>query len=256
MGPPRGCDMSPTKRPFQPTFLAFSAEPLEEGDQFWMAPIAVARQPHDLPGRAVDRQRHGAGETTGGIEADRAGGERNRLGLAREQFLRRRRRRIGMRQRRQRRLSSSVPGILRQRRSGMPRAAKRTKQGERNAHLNSPCRRAARGTFSPKCDGARPATIRCRESLVLSSCEQVAGVAVERQQPLFGRRMRLDRCRHAGCGRRQSPRSARRRATSKQRWQSSGSRSAHIRQTRDVRRGVGKRGRGRHEIRGCCAIAS
>ena len=57
--------MSPTKRPFQPTFLAFSRQPLEEGDQFWMAPIAVARQPHDLPGRAVDRQRHGAGETTG-----------------------------------------------------------------------------------------------------------------------------------------------------------------------------------------------
>ena len=48
------------------------------------------------------------------------------------------------------------------------------------------------GNFPPKGHGARPATIRCRESFVLSSREQVAGVAVERQQPLLGRRMRLD----------------------------------------------------------------
>ena len=37
-----------------------------------MAPVAVARQPHHLPGRAVDRQRHAAGEAAVGVVADRA----------------------------------------------------------------------------------------------------------------------------------------------------------------------------------------
>ena len=47
-------------------------EPLHERDQLRMAPVAVARQPHHLPGPAVDRQRDAAGEAALGIEADRA----------------------------------------------------------------------------------------------------------------------------------------------------------------------------------------
>jgi hypothetical protein len=35
--------------------------------------------------------------------------------------------------------------------------------------------------------------IRCRESFALSSDEQVIGLLAQRQQSLFGRRMRLDR---------------------------------------------------------------
>ena len=41
-------------------------------------------------------------------------------------------------------------------------------------------------------DGSGAAAIRCRYSPVLSRCEEVAVVPVERQKPLFGRRMRLD----------------------------------------------------------------
>ena len=52
------------------------------------------------------------------------------------------------------------------------------------------------GSIPPKRDGTRPAAIRCRESVVLSRREQVAGLwnslLVERQQPLFGFGMRLD----------------------------------------------------------------
>ncbi len=65
-------------------------EPFEERDQVRMAPVAVARQPHHLPGRPVDRQRHAAGETAVGVVADRARRHRGRRGLAAEQFLGRR----------------------------------------------------------------------------------------------------------------------------------------------------------------------
>ena len=40
--------------------LGLVRQSLEKCDQLRMAPIAIARQPHDLPGRAVDRQRDGA----------------------------------------------------------------------------------------------------------------------------------------------------------------------------------------------------
>ena len=51
---------------------------------------------------------------------------------------------------------------------------------------------APRGNFPSKRDGVRPAAIRCRESFALSSREQVAASAVERQVPLLGYRLRLD----------------------------------------------------------------
>ena len=77
-------------------------QPFQELHQVGMAPVAVARQPHHLPGRAVDRQRHGAGETTLGVEADGARFHLRRRGFAAEQFLRRGSGIIGMRERRQR----------------------------------------------------------------------------------------------------------------------------------------------------------
>ena len=57
-------------------------QPLEIIEQARRAPIAVARHPHHLPIRSVDRQRHAAGETAFGVAADRAGGERRGLGHA------------------------------------------------------------------------------------------------------------------------------------------------------------------------------
>ena len=50
----------------------FVGEAFEELDQLGMAPVAVARQPHHLPGRPVDRQRLAAGEAAVGVVADRA----------------------------------------------------------------------------------------------------------------------------------------------------------------------------------------
>jgi hypothetical protein len=51
-----------------------------------------------------------------------------------------------------------------------------------------------RRKFLSKRDGECPATVRCRESLVLSSREQDAPIAlaVEPQDSLFGRGVRLD----------------------------------------------------------------
>jgi hypothetical protein len=45
-------------------------EPLQELDQFRMAPIAIARQPHHLPVRAVDRQLDAALQTAARVVAD------------------------------------------------------------------------------------------------------------------------------------------------------------------------------------------
>ena len=64
--------MSPTSRPGQPSLRHLADKPLQERDQVGMAPVAVARQPHHLPGLAVDRQRLAAGEAALGVEADRA----------------------------------------------------------------------------------------------------------------------------------------------------------------------------------------
>ena len=58
---------------------AFLGEPLEELHQARMSPIAVAREPHHLPGLSVDRQRGGAGKAALGVEADDARFERRRL---------------------------------------------------------------------------------------------------------------------------------------------------------------------------------
>ena len=73
-GPPRGCAMSPTKMPFQPVALARARrEFFQEAHQRRVAPVAVARQPHHLPVRAVDRQFDAALQTAARVIADRHG---------------------------------------------------------------------------------------------------------------------------------------------------------------------------------------
>jgi hypothetical protein len=67
-----------------------------------IAPVAVTRLPHDLPGRTSDRQRYGAGEAAVEITADRAWRSGKRRRFAREQFLGRRRRGVRIFERRQR----------------------------------------------------------------------------------------------------------------------------------------------------------
>ena len=52
--------------------LRLAREALEEGDHRRISPHAVARQAHDLPGFAVDRQRLRARKTAARVEADRA----------------------------------------------------------------------------------------------------------------------------------------------------------------------------------------
>src|SRR5262249_17349212 len=64
-----------------------AGETFEQVDQPRVTPVAIARQPHDLPGLAVDRQRLRAGEAAVRVEADRAGREAGRGRLAAEQFL-------------------------------------------------------------------------------------------------------------------------------------------------------------------------
>src|SRR6516165_10259869 len=44
-------------------FCAFRKS-LDEANDLWIAPVAVARGPHDLPARSVDRQRHGTGKAS------------------------------------------------------------------------------------------------------------------------------------------------------------------------------------------------
>src|SRR5262249_30004738 len=85
----------------------------DEANKLRIAPVAVTRQPHDLPGRSSDRQWHSAGEAAVEITADRARRPGKRRRLTREQFLGRRQRRIRILQRRQR------YGIERARRRGI-----------------------------------------------------------------------------------------------------------------------------------------
>src|SRR3954463_11878593 len=52
-------------------FRRLVGKPLEERNQLRMPPVAVAREPHHLPGLAVDRQRDAAGEAAMRVETDR-----------------------------------------------------------------------------------------------------------------------------------------------------------------------------------------
>src|SRR5689334_16945816 len=88
-----------------------------------MAPVAVAREPHDLPGRTVDRQLLGAGDATVGIEAVDVRRVVAGLGLAAEQLLGGRFRIVRMRERWQRlRIERAL--VLRERGRGRERQEK------------------------------------------------------------------------------------------------------------------------------------
>ena len=64
-----------------------AGQPLEIIEQLRRAPIAIAREPHHLPVRAVDGQRDAAGHAPSGIGADGAGGERRWRRHGAEEFL-------------------------------------------------------------------------------------------------------------------------------------------------------------------------
>ena len=63
---------------------------LHQTDQLGMTPIAVARQPHRLPGRTIDRQCHCAREATARIRADGTRLQQRGIFGGAEQLLRRR----------------------------------------------------------------------------------------------------------------------------------------------------------------------
>src|SRR5580700_11163324 len=98
-----------------PDLLRLAGEALEKGDELRMSPIAVARRAHHLPGRAVDRQRYGAGEAALRIKTDGVRSKREGFGLARKQLFRRTRQQIGVGGRPL--LLASRTGFLRERRS-------------------------------------------------------------------------------------------------------------------------------------------
>ena len=241
--------MSPIKRPFQPAFLAFVAEPLDELDEFRITPIAVARQPHDLPGRPGDRQLDRAGHAAVRVGPDGARGPGSGVSLRANSSFAGVFGESGSASGGSG-LGLSVPGgvvsIVLAARGGScrhpARAPDRFRRQARQTRANkadiivSPLRHSPPWTclgngLGPIRDRAGAATIRCRKSLALSSHEQVVVRSASRQQPLLGRRVRLDRAVVQDVADRE-PRSASARATSRQRWQSSGSRSAHIKQTR------------------------
>jgi hypothetical protein len=93
--------MSPTKA-VPANLFCVSGKPFDEANELRIAPVAVTRQPHNLPGRSSDRQRHGAGEAAVEIAADRVRRPGKRRRFARKQLLGRRRRRVRILQRRQR----------------------------------------------------------------------------------------------------------------------------------------------------------
>ena len=145
--------MSPTRSPRQPSFGAFFGELFEEGDEIRMAPVAVARQPHHLPGLAVDRHRDGAGEAALGVEADRARLQRRRRGAAAEQFLGGRLRIVGIGERRQRlRIDACLcPARSRRmsRRLQSPTPDRTTRHNESRAGVRRGIRRCHGRSFGP-----------------------------------------------------------------------------------------------------------
>ena len=73
-----------------PALATLVPSPSKEVDEFGMTPIAIARQPHHLPGLAVDGKRDRTVETTARIESNHMSGLGRGSDLAAEQLLRRR----------------------------------------------------------------------------------------------------------------------------------------------------------------------
>src|SRR5258706_1238818 len=77
-----------------------------------MPPIAIARQPHHLPGLAIDRQRFRTGNAALGVEADHVRRHRRRQDLAAEQLPGAEFRIVWIGQRRQRRCIDAALVLL------------------------------------------------------------------------------------------------------------------------------------------------
>ena len=190
--------MSPINSPFQPAFLAFAPNRSMNLMSSGIAPVAIARQPHHLPGRPGDRQLLGALHAAVRIAADRARRAAKRRQLAGEQFLGRRvlgirmgerRQRLGIERAGRRRIDRGrgAPGIetrtLRQRRTDSGSESNQQSAKQDGHHLVSAAALAP-GEHLPRCSRFRPirncagtAPVGCRESVALSSAEQI-GIAV------------------------------------------------------------------------------
>ena len=107
-------------------------QPLHQRDHVGMGPVAVARQPHHLPGVAVDRQSLRACDAAMGVEAEHARRHRRRQHLASEQFLGGDLGIVGIGQRRQR---FQVDGalVLRPCRGGIGEAQQNQKRDQNQA---------------------------------------------------------------------------------------------------------------------------
>ena len=149
-----------------------------------MSPIAVARQPHHLPGRAVDRQRYGAGEAALRIETDGVRGIAGRGLVWRENnsFAGRDSRSASAAAAASRLADRLLaPAPERARREAAPGRAVARDGARRPADPGEPVRTlfllpcGVRLRFSFEADGVRPMTIRCGEPFAFSSREQAGG---------------------------------------------------------------------------------
>jgi len=112
-------------------------------DEGRMSPVAIARKSHDLPVRAVDRQRFCAREAAVGVEAEHLRLELRRRGPAAEQFLGGVAGIVGMSERRQR-LGIERAFVLRLRHGGGKEG-----DGKRQRHQHALRQAGARPRFSP-----------------------------------------------------------------------------------------------------------
>ena len=205
------------QKPVPSGLLGVLTKPLDESDQLRVAPIAIARQPHHLPGRARDRQLLGAGHAALGVAADGARRTGERCQSCGRTILS-----PGCSGRRDWRAAAAAPsraclavsyrrywrsvlraGVLHGRWASAepaPRkaAARRARVPERASfHLHDGLRPRRR----PVRHRTGATTIRCRESFVLSSYEQVIACAGQRQKPSVPSPHAARPCRRAGCAR-------------------------------------------------------
>ena len=135
-------------------------QPLEKRDRLGMAPIAVARQPHHLPGVAIHRHLRGTGDAALGVLADHLGRLRRRQILSRKKLLGADLGILGILQRRQRlRIERALVLRRRGKRAG---GCRDQKQDENRAGLHrltlfarDRCREGGAGRTSQLIDIAR-----------------------------------------------------------------------------------------------------
>src|SRR5215472_18516810 len=226
---------------------------LDELDEMRTAPIAVTRHPHHLPRRPGDRECGAAGKTAIGIAADRVRRTGKRRRLAGEKLPGRRRRlrmlqwrqQLGSERARRRRIDQMF--FLRAGRTGGE--DKNSEQASDSAHqrLLFVATVALWAAFLPRSllvrsllarSLARYETARARRRYAAASRSLSP---VTKRSPAAGSTSSISRRSVVACASIApsgkmwpivTPRAASARATKRQRWHSSGSRSEHIRQRR------------------------